>query len=112
MPEGDVAFLFGDLAGVDKGFGEGVKLVVVVDDVHLIVHALPSIPISKFCQLLSGALAFGRWVDILIAQVVVEVIPIAVDVPWQGLPDVVLCSGTSHWSVCHGGCKWQVEWWT
>jgi len=89
-PEGDVAFSFGDSARVDEGFGENVKLAVVIDDIRLVIHMLPSIPISEFHQLLSGALAFGRWVDVLIAQVVVEVIPIAVDVPWQGLPDVAL----------------------
>jgi len=90
VPEGDVVFVFGDSAGVDEGFGKGVKLAVVVDDVRLIIHALPSIPIGEFRQLLSGALAFGRGVDVFFTQVVTEVVPIAVDVPWQGLPDVAL----------------------
>jgi len=163
-PEGDIAFSLGDSARVDEGFGESVEFAVVVDDVGFVVHALPGILISNFRQLLSGEQAFGRWVDVFFAQVVAEVIPVAVDVPWQGLPDVALGAvdvpddrlhllevrepalirqllvllqevldwefdlagemqrefgshgwhggGTSRWSVCHGGCRWRVEWWT
>ena len=162
MPEGDVACSFSDSARVDEGFGKGVELPVVVDDIGFVIHALPGILISNFYQLLFGALAFDGGVDVLFAQVIAEVVPVAVDVPWQGLPDVALRAvdisddflhflevgepalirqffvllqevldwefdlagemrrefgshgwhggGTSHWSVCHGGCRWQVEW--
>ena len=66
-PEGDVAFSFGDSAGVDEGFGESVELPVVADDVGFVVHALPGILISEIDQLLLGELAFGRRVDVFFA---------------------------------------------
>ena len=59
MPEGDVAFLFGDSARVDKSFGECVELPVVVDDIGFVVHVLPGILIGEIDQLLLGELAFS-----------------------------------------------------
>jgi len=67
VPEDGIVFALGYPAGIKEEFTFSVKLLVVVDDVHFIIHAFSGILIDKVHQLLLQELAFGAGVDILLA---------------------------------------------
>ena len=89
-PEDGIAFTDGYPTGAEEDLALVVKLLLVVDDIGLVTHALLGILGSEVDELLPRKLPFRSGANILVAQLVTEVQPVACNVSWQVLPNVSL----------------------
>jgi len=89
-PEDGIMFADSYPTGAKEDLTLVVELLLVVDDIGLITHALLGILGGEVDELLPRKLPLGCGADVLVTQLITEVKPIACDVTWQVLPDMTL----------------------
>ena len=89
-PEENVVLADGDLTVVDKGLADSIELVVVIDHVGLVLHVALGGILSQFDQHFLRMFPCGSGANILIAKLGAELIPVVVEEPVQGSPNVTL----------------------
>ena len=88
--EENVALADGDLTIVDKGLADSIELAVVIDHISLILHAALGRILSQFDQHFLHMFPHGSGANILIAKLSAELIPVTVEEPIQGSPNIML----------------------